>query len=173
MNLLKNKVVWITGGAKGIGASLSRVFLENEAKVVASGSNELDYYIDNEYLNEWVINNPNFSFKKCDVRRINDINNIYNYYIYKKNAKKIHDFLYQKFWFIFENYVESFLLRKDINKRFKKTAIQNLIFDFLKIYNLDENYFDMLKKEFYRYKRNLINQTKTKKSRHESEANSY
>jgi len=81
MNLLKNKVVWITGGAKGIGASLSRVFLENEAKVVASGSNELDYYIDNEYLNEWVINNPNFAFKKCDVRRINDINNIYEYII--------------------------------------------------------------------------------------------
>ena len=77
MNLLKNKVVWITGGAKGIGAAISRVFLENEAIVIASGSNNLDYYIDNEYLNEWIINHNNFSYKKCDVRNFKNIKNIY------------------------------------------------------------------------------------------------
>lgn len=85
MNLLKNKVVWITGGAKGIGAALSRVFLENDAIVIASGSNNLDYYMDNEYLNDRVINHHNFSYKKCDVRNVKNIKNIYQEIIEQHN----------------------------------------------------------------------------------------
>ncbi len=85
MNLLKDKTIWITGGAKGIGASLSKSLLEKQAHVIATGSHNLDYYIDNNYLSKIIYQDSNFLFIQCDNRNYYEVEKVYTEIIEKHN----------------------------------------------------------------------------------------
>lgn len=61
------KTALITGGSNGIGLAIAKKFAQNDIKVAIADVEG--------YNNE----NPNISFKKCDVSSGNEINDLYNW----------------------------------------------------------------------------------------------
>ncbi|NOU95533.1 glucose 1-dehydrogenase [Paenibacillus sp. LMG 31456] len=65
------KIALVTGGARGIGASIVKQFLENGAKVIIA-----DVSPDGEQLMEqWRSQGKEVAYVHCDVSRENDVNN--------------------------------------------------------------------------------------------------
>jgi NAD(P)-dependent dehydrogenase (short-subunit alcohol dehydrogenase family) len=69
---LKNKVVLITGGASGIGASLVESFLQQGSKVVFL---DKDLELGNELVKKLSHYNHNILFKECDLIDIENLKN--------------------------------------------------------------------------------------------------
>lgn len=82
---MNKKIVWITGGAKGLGLELSKVFSNNDYKVIASSSKNLENYILSNYIEKSLLDNENFEYLKCDIRNYDEIIDTVNYIIKKYN----------------------------------------------------------------------------------------
>jgi len=82
---MNNKIVWITGGAKGLGAELTRVFANNDYKVVASSSKNLENYVESNFIDKTLLSNQNFEYLKCDIRNYDEIIDTVNTIIKKYN----------------------------------------------------------------------------------------
>lgn len=82
---MNKKIVWITGGAKGLGLELSKVFSNNDYKVIASSSKNLENYILSNYIEKSLLDNENFGYLKCDIRNYDEIIDTVNYIIKKYN----------------------------------------------------------------------------------------
>lgn len=89
MDYIKNKIVWVTGGTKGIGAALSQVLLEQGAVVIASSTKPLSYYINNNYFDSQFAQNHNFYYYQCDVSDKTQVQQIYNRIYEKFNSVDI------------------------------------------------------------------------------------
>lgn len=63
--MMKNNVVWITGGTKGIGFETAKLFAKNEAKVIVSGRNDMGISLDN------------IEFIECDVSEMKSVERAY------------------------------------------------------------------------------------------------
>ena len=72
---LENKVALITGSTRGIGNSIARLFLENNAKVVIFGSREESV---NNALNLLKEENPNYEVSGYypDLTNLEEVSNI-------------------------------------------------------------------------------------------------
>ena len=64
---LENKVAVVTGGAKGIGLSISEKLAQSGAKVYALGRSEQD-----------TLTNQNIAYKQCDVSNLESVTNVLN-----------------------------------------------------------------------------------------------
>jgi len=82
---MNKKIVWITGGAKGLGSELSKVFVNNNYKVIASSSKKLENYILGNFIDKSILENENFEYLKCDIRNYYEIIDTVNYIIKKYN----------------------------------------------------------------------------------------
>jgi len=67
---LENKVAIVTGASSGIGLAISKIYLQEGAKVVFSDVNEID--------GQGAVNNlgENAVFIKCDVSKVEEVNNL-------------------------------------------------------------------------------------------------
>jgi len=77
---LKEKIILVTGGSKGIGKGISKVFLDEGAKVIICAKNE-DELSENELKN-----GAHISSIRADLTNTNDITLIFNF-ISKKYGK--------------------------------------------------------------------------------------
>jgi len=72
---LKNKIILVTGGSKGIGKGISKVFLDEGAKVIICARNEEELKnVENELKN-----GAQISSLRADLTNTNDITLIKNY----------------------------------------------------------------------------------------------
>jgi len=70
---MKNKIIWITGGTKGIGIETAKLFTSNKATVIVSGRNDMGLTI------------ANIEFIRCDVSNSASVESAYNTIIEKYN----------------------------------------------------------------------------------------
>lgn len=63
---IQNKVIWITGGTSGIGLEISKLLDEIGAKVICSGTKEIDSYKE-QFL-------KSIEYIKCDVSEKDQVN---------------------------------------------------------------------------------------------------
>jgi len=79
---LKEKIILVTGGSKGIGKGISKVFLDEGAKVIICAKNEDELSIAENELK----NGAHISSIRADLTNTNDITLIFNF-ISKKYGK--------------------------------------------------------------------------------------
>lgn len=79
------------------------------------------------------------------------LNTMYNNYLTEAHQTILINWLHQKFFLVFETYMQSQ----------KNLEYQEAIYKFIEIYGLSENSFDMLKKRDYRYRKMLKTKNKT------------
>ncbi len=75
MDLLKDKIVWITGASRGIGAAIAEKLSQETSSKLMLSARSKDSYI---YKTENLSLRPNTFILPCDIRKPNDITRIYN-----------------------------------------------------------------------------------------------
>jgi len=85
-----------------------------------------------------------------ELKNKSDINTKYRYFINQNSSEVIINHLYRLFNISFISHMDNF----------QNMLIKDAIYIYMKVYNLDEDCFDMLKKKYYRYKTSSINDTK-------------
>ncbi|NLO19019.1 MAG: SDR family oxidoreductase [Ignavibacteria bacterium] len=71
INLLKGKVIWISGGSRGIGAAISKKLMEHNPFLFISGTSQDSF----KNLDESIKNNPNVFTLPCNVLNEKEIEN--------------------------------------------------------------------------------------------------
>lgn len=66
MNENHRNIAWVTGGTRGIGLEITKIFLKNGIKTIASGTKAEDYYRKNNYFSD-ELTSSGFSYRQCDV----------------------------------------------------------------------------------------------------------
>ncbi len=82
--IIKDKVAIITGGNRGIGAAVTKLFLKQGAKVVITYSSDKGEFPDEEMMNE-----AGGIAVKCDITKPADVKNLVNTTIEKFNKLDI------------------------------------------------------------------------------------
>lgn len=67
VDFLADKVVWVTGGSKGIGLALVNELVKYGAKVAFSASSQKEYFISNEIFTSDEINSDTLFYIECDA----------------------------------------------------------------------------------------------------------
>lgn len=78
---LKNKIALVTGGSSGIGLAIAELFLQEGAKVIITGRDEIQLKKVKEQLNDKVLTLP------VDIMKLKEIDNLYNEIDKHFNAK--------------------------------------------------------------------------------------
>ncbi len=136
-NELENKIVWITGGASGIGLALTTEFLKKNAFVFVTGRRSLSELIDENPEISQVVSNNNFFYYQCDVSKENEVLNTYNSIV---KCKKSPDILINNSGIgIFKSFVntgiEDFDLMTNVNYRGAFLCTKSVINDMLEKQN--------------------------------------
>ncbi len=76
-NYFSDKVIFITGGASGIGLSLSNNFIAQNANVYAIGRRTKSELVKENPKIEEVMSENNYVYQQCDVGNISDVRKIY------------------------------------------------------------------------------------------------
>ena len=74
MNRLKDKVALVTGGTRGIGKEIARLFAAEGAQVIITGRSETNSAADE--LNSAIEGDGKVSYKACDISNTEAINNL-------------------------------------------------------------------------------------------------
>jgi short-subunit dehydrogenase len=83
MNELFNKVIWITGAGKGIGAATAMKFVDEGATVAATSQHDFSNHIELGHYPHKYIHNTDLNFIVCDVINPKQITETYNSIIKK------------------------------------------------------------------------------------------
>ena len=70
---LSQKVCWITGAGRGIGAATVKRFIERDAFVIASSLSDFSKYIERGVYSDKFYLIENFKYLKCDISNKDDV----------------------------------------------------------------------------------------------------
>ena len=90
---------------------------------------------------------------RIDLPGWDDINTNYNYYLSKNSQKILEDWLYNKFWMIFDMHM---------TKLYKKIQFKLAIYNFMEQYDIPPEKYEMLKKNNQRKRKSLISKKTSK-----------
>jgi short-subunit dehydrogenase len=76
MNENHRNTAWITGGTRGIGLEITKLFLKNGIKTIASGTKEEKFYRENNYFPA-EFTSSGFSYRQCDVSSFIQVSDTY------------------------------------------------------------------------------------------------
>lgn len=79
MNDITNKVIWVTGAGKGIGAAIANELMQSGAIVIASGRSTLDSYLEKNELDKDIVVSERFHYLQCDVTNSEQVHNAADY----------------------------------------------------------------------------------------------
>ena len=74
IDILKNRSIWITGSARGLGLEIAKLFTQLQATVFFGSRYTKDYYIEKGVFDQsFLENNSNLHYIQCDVSSHNSI----------------------------------------------------------------------------------------------------